>query len=91
MSDDSVPAFDVGAFITGMLNLKISAYLTTIALVTWAWDILITMDDEVSLVWSRKGTLVKSLFLIVGFLSHFLLQISLIFYRIDTFLYFRCV
>lgn len=79
---DPIPAFDMGAFLQGMDYLRITNYLTVIALVSWLWDILITLDEEVTLVWKRKGNLVKTLYFLVGrfskviysFVNHFPLE-----------------
>jgi hypothetical protein len=43
-------------------------YLTTSALVIWVWEALITLDDEVSLVWlSQKRIVAKTLYAVVSF------------------------
>lgn len=41
-------------------------YLSTSAFVIWIWDTLITLDEEILLVWGPKRTIVKVLYVLVS-------------------------
>jgi hypothetical protein len=47
----------------------VTCYFTIVAgFVIYFWDILITLDDEVNFVWTRGGTIVKLLYMVVSIL-----------------------
>jgi hypothetical protein len=65
---------DLGGFTlddiaTAAFQLTVSRYTAVAGFIVWLWDIFLTFDDEVALLWSnpqwRKGTLVKVLYLVV--------------------------
>ena len=53
------------AFATIVFNIQVTRYTLVAGAAVWAYDVLLTFADEVSLLWSRGGILVKLLYLIV--------------------------
>ena len=46
-------------------NLEPAFYIAATSLVIWVWDTLLNLDVEISVVWSRKGTIVKTFYAVV--------------------------
>lgn len=51
---------------TMAFNLRASQYTLVAGCVIWLYDVSLTLQDEVSLLWTRGGAFVKLLYLIVG-------------------------
>jgi hypothetical protein len=56
-------------FVGAMNHLLTSEYILLSGTVIWFYDILLTLDDEFSLLWTRGGRLIKVLYLLVSRLS----------------------
>lgn len=64
----------LGPVATIAAQYKASQYTALAAATVWAYDVLITLDEELALLWSRNGVLIKILYLIV---SHIFIKVSL--------------
>ena len=52
-----------------VFEFGICRYTSAAALSVWAYDFLLTVADEIELLWSKNGAIVKFLYLIVSFMS----------------------
>lgn len=51
----------------GLLSLQTASYVTSAAFSIWLWDILINLDVELTVLWRRKGGLLKTLYTLVRY------------------------
>ncbi|PVF95489.1 hypothetical protein CPB86DRAFT_817137 [Serendipita vermifera] len=51
-----------------VLQFRLSEYAALVGLTVWALDVLLTLDEELKLLWSRNGPLIKFLYLINRYL-----------------------
>jgi hypothetical protein len=58
-------------FITAMFYAQVSRYTLLAGVVAWAYDISLTLDDEVALVWTKGSTAARRLYLVVSKLQLF--------------------
>ncbi|PVF94220.1 hypothetical protein CPB86DRAFT_713634 [Serendipita vermifera] len=59
--------YGVQAIITILTHFRASDYTLLAGTVIWLYDILLTLDDEMTLLWTKGGGLIKALYLIVGY------------------------
>jgi hypothetical protein len=57
------PALSIVAL---LYQFRLSQYTALVGATVWAYDLFITIDEELELLWSRNGPLIKVLYLIVG-------------------------
>jgi hypothetical protein len=48
-------------------QLYVLQYMGVAAATIWSWDVLVTLDEELRLLWSMNGQLLKFLYLLVRF------------------------
>ncbi|PVF94223.1 hypothetical protein CPB86DRAFT_800628 [Serendipita vermifera] len=63
-----MPVYGVDQIITIFTNFRISDYTLLAGTVIWFYDILLTLDDELTLLWTRGGGFIKVLYLINRYL-----------------------
>ena len=68
-SPDGMASGVSAALVSGLMNVRTSQYMLLAGSVIWLYDILLTLDSEFALLWSRGGKLIKSMYLIVRPLS----------------------
>lgn len=51
--------------VTIIFSLRASEYAAIAGYVVWIYDIFLTLEDEIVLLWTRRGTAVKALYLVV--------------------------
>ncbi|KAG8766331.1 hypothetical protein FRC12_006940 [Ceratobasidium sp. 428] len=51
------------AFITGVVDIFAARYVTVASIMLLFWDHVITLDDEITLIWPAKFGIVKAIFL----------------------------
>ena len=47
-------------------SLELTFYISVVSLVLWIWDVLLNLDAEISVIWSRKGTMAKTFYAVVS-------------------------
>lgn len=58
---------DISAIVAEVVfNIRVSRYTLVAGATVWAYDLLLTLDDELSLLWARGGLLIKVLYLMVS-------------------------
>ncbi|CCA77504.1 hypothetical protein PIIN_11481 [Serendipita indica DSM 11827] len=46
-------------------SLHATFYVSAAAFMIWFWDILLNLDVEVSILWQRKGTIIKIIYALI--------------------------
>ncbi|CCA75386.1 hypothetical protein PIIN_09370 [Serendipita indica DSM 11827] len=56
-------------------------YIMLAALVIWLWDILLNLDVEISVMWSRKGAIAKTFYALIRYCPLFVVLPNVLIYN----------
>ncbi|CCA75184.1 hypothetical protein PIIN_09168 [Serendipita indica DSM 11827] len=62
-------------------GLRATFYVSAAIFVVWVWDIPLNLDDEVSVLWQRKGRVIKTLYALVRYTPFWMLGPNLWIYN----------
>lgn len=57
---------DPQLFINIISATRVTQHLCLSGLTLWLWDVLLTVDEEIPLIWKRDRSIIKFLYLIVS-------------------------